>query len=407
MGQGLLLSLLLAAGPRHAAARGPIVAVGGNLHSEAVFKRIIELGGGPGKARVAIITAASRPPSEDPAAGTKNALNSRDDAAYWERMFKRYGATTVDWVRLDKAHPKGSFSPAEVGKVHRATITFFGGGSQEQAAKLLRPGGKDTPLVEAIRSGNARRQMVVAGSSAGAMVLGHSMITSGESFEALTRPPLGAGKGDSTGSKELTLSGNGLGLAPWVVDTHAMERGRTGRELAAAVALGQSKIVGIDENSAVVMTFGKRPRMEVLGAKGATFLDLTHAKVQPDSPLSATNVRMSYLTAGDRYYPESGRIWIRPRKKPIPQRMTNQEGWAKDIFSSRPAPTGSRRLEPRKLARITAGMFRAGEQRIVGHVAEGPSPVVTLERDRHSQAWQGNRNKPLSYRNVRLSVTRR
>ena len=94
----------------------------------------------------------------------------------------------------------------------------------------------------------------------------------------------------------------GLGFIDeeWFVDQHLFVRGRFARTLVAMQKEGFKYGIGVDENSAVIVTNGKDVR--VIGYKGALVLDLSRA--EHDASLgrfNLKNARLTYLDRGDQF----------------------------------------------------------------------------------------------------------
>lgn len=135
-----------------------------------------------------------------------------------------------------------------------------------------------------------RRGGVVAGSSAGAAVMGHTMFRRSRAVISVLQDGLQVGN-------ELTA---GLGfLNPgWFVEQHCLTRGRFGRSLVAMRTLGLQYGVGVDENTAVVVQRGRE--MSVLGYKGVVVMDLSEATSDPQTKgFNIKNARLTYLDRGD------------------------------------------------------------------------------------------------------------
>ena len=68
--------------------------------------------------------------------------------------------------------PNDAGRPDVVAALRTCTGFFFGGGAPQQLSETFRPRGRDTPALAAIRERFEKYGAVVAGSSAGAMVVG-------------------------------------------------------------------------------------------------------------------------------------------------------------------------------------------------------------------------------------------
>lgn len=125
-------------------------------------------------------------------------------------------------------------------RVQDAGAVFFTGGDQFRLATIL--GG--TPIVEIIKDKYLTDDdFIVAGTSAGAMVMSSVMITSGGLTEALLYRNLA------------TSSGLGF-LSSCIIDTHFIKRGRFGR-LAHAIIMNPEQLgIGLGEDTALIIKEG-------------------------------------------------------------------------------------------------------------------------------------------------------
>jgi cyanophycinase len=175
---------------------------------------------GRNRPRVAIVPAASWPDGE--------AVFLR-----WARMgedhFAALGATPVPVLIRDRA---SADDPQAVAELDRADLIYMSGGKPGYLLAMLR----DSAAGKALRDAHARGA-VIAGCSAGAMVLGgHQIRTGGRGF---LRPPIGWE--------------DGLGLVPGIVIVPHYDA--MPETLVAPLALAApdgALVVGIDENTALV-----------------------------------------------------------------------------------------------------------------------------------------------------------
>ncbi len=125
-------------------------------------------------------------------------------------------------------------------RVQEAGAIFLTGGDQFRLATIL--GG--TPVVEIIKERYlCDSEFIVAGTSAGAMVMSSVMITSGGLTEALLYRNLA------------TSSGLGF-LTTCIIDTHFIKRGRFGR-LAHAIIMNPEQLgIGLGEDTALIIKDG-------------------------------------------------------------------------------------------------------------------------------------------------------
>jgi cyanophycinase len=280
----LAAALLASASPRAAEVthpRGSLVIIGGALRPDnaPVWERIVQLAGGKG-ARIAVFASASATPER-----TGKNLVAR---------LNKYGANAffvpvaVKLEGLD--YQAAAEDPELAAAVRSAGGAFFAGGDQSRITRALRrPDGSNSAVLEALwqmyRSGG-----VIAGTSAGAAIMSSTMF--GEPKTVLATLKLGVVEGS-----EIT---QGLGFIgdDVFVDQHLLVRGRFARMLPAMLKKGYKLGLGIDENTAMVVSSNRD--VEVVGYKGALLVDLAGATAQ-EGAFNVSNVRLSYLDNGDRF----------------------------------------------------------------------------------------------------------
>lgn len=263
------------AAQEHAAgiSAGTLVIIGGalRLDNSDVWTRVVEAAGGRGS-RIAVLPLASSNPDR---AGTSvsNALKT-----YGVEPFVVPRDADESWLQ----------------QVASADGVYFTGGQQGRIVDaLLQQDGRGTPLLEAIWS-LYRRGGMIAGSSAGAAVMSRIMFRDARwVLRTLT-----------DGVKMGREIDRGLGFLPadWLVDQHAIARGRFARSLVAMSDQGIPYGLGVDENTAVVVRphGPEESRAEVVGQQGAVFLDGSRATRDTNvKEFNLKNVRLSYLDRGD------------------------------------------------------------------------------------------------------------
>ena len=269
--------------------KGTLIIVGGGDRDEALMHRFVELAGGPGHARVALIPMAS----ED-AAGA---------GAELKEEFSGYGVDAfVYLVNHDQAN-----DPARVRQLDSATGIWFGGGDQLHLTDAL--GG-----TASLRAIQARYQAgaVLGGTSAGAAIMSDSMITGNQS------PP-----GDTTGyygdefpaiapHRIQVIPGLGF-LHGAVVDQHFIKRERHNRLLSAVLERPGLVGVGIDESTAIEVA--PDGHWTVLGLSDVIVYDARKARISRHAGdlFGATDLRMHILPPGSTYDPKSGKATIPSR----------------------------------------------------------------------------------------------
>ncbi len=254
-------------------AQGVLLPIGGAEDKTAkrtVLSRFVALCGGKA-ARITVIAAASAIPEES--------------SARYAEVFSALGTAQVAVIPI-KAR-RDAESDEAVAVLRAATGIFFTGGDQLRLVGLL--GG--TRLHSVLHEQHAAG-VTVGGTSAGASALSLHMIAFGRSGAAP--------------QQRMVQLAAGLGLcAPLIIDQHFRQRDRVGR-LLAAVALNPQLIgVGIDENTALLIT--AEGRAEVIGSGSVTVVDGgtlsytdTHA-VKGYGVIALHDVRLHILTAGHGY----------------------------------------------------------------------------------------------------------
>jgi cyanophycinase len=264
-----------------AATKGSLVIIGGNLRPDNadVYERIVQLAGGKG-AKIAVFASASAYPEK---AGKSNV-----------DTFNRYGADAffvpiaVKLAGTD--YQAMADDPAMADVVRTAGGAYFAGGDQGRITRALRHAdGSNTLVLDALwemyRAGG-----VIAGSSAGAAIMSSTMF--GDPKPVLATLKLGVAEGHEI-APGLGFIGDDV-----FVDQHLLVRGRFARMLPAMLKKGYKLGLGIDENTAMVVSPNRD--VEVVGYKGALLIDLANAYAQ-DGPFNVSNVRLSYLDNGDRF----------------------------------------------------------------------------------------------------------
>jgi cyanophycinase len=257
------------------ATKTAVLVIGGaedKVHGREILRTFVARSGG-NDAYITIIPSASREPG---------IIGGR-----YIRIFEEMGASKVEILDIrerdqcEDRHFKES--------LENCTGVFLTGGDQLRLCGVL----ADTSVMDIIRQRVRAGQLTLAGTSAGAAVMGHHMIA-------------GGGSGESP-NRSLVDMATGLGLIPEViVDQHFHNRNRMVR-LVSAIASHPDRIgIGIDEDTCAM--FEKDGWMQVLGKGSVTIVDpteVTHTNepnVGATEPLTIHNMRMHILSYGDRYH---------------------------------------------------------------------------------------------------------
>jgi cyanophycinase len=234
-----------------------------------VLTRFVKLAGGSA-AKIAVIATAS-------------SLGEEIIDAYRE-AFGKLGVTNVVAPR-----PRTRAEAADAALVSQlADVTgiFMTGGNQGTLSGVV----SGTPFGTAIKAAHARG-VVVGGTSAGASVQSEHMVAFG---------PSGA-----TPKMRMGHMSAGLGLLPGlVIDQHFDQRNRYGRLLALISASPHLLGMGVDEDTAAVVTQGHL--LEIVGRGAVTLFDGSSITSNIDSalgtaPLLVSGVVLHVLPAGARF----------------------------------------------------------------------------------------------------------
>lgn len=265
-----------------------VMVIGGaedKVHGKEILHTFFGRAGGS-DARIAIIPCASREPA---------AIGDR-----YRTIFEEMGAKAIEI--LDIRERDQCDDPSWQGFVQDCTGVFMTGGDQLRLCALL----ADTTLIETVRSRAQQRGITLAGTSAGAAVMGYHMIAGGGSGEHPNR--------------SLVDMATGLGIIPEIiVDQHFHNRNRMARLMSAIAAYPEKLGIGIDEDTCAL--FEGDGLMQVLGQGTVTIVDpgaltfTNHTQADATEPLSIHNLRVHILSYGDRYDLSERRV--------IPRRLTS------------------------------------------------------------------------------------
>jgi len=260
--------------PSDAAPRGAgvLMAIGGaedKLGDRTILSHFVRLAGGD-RAHIVVLATAS-------------SLGDELTGLY-ERVFAELGAAEVRPLRPRTREQAEAPAPAE--EVARATGVFMTGGNQLRLSMVVAGTRLGAALLDAHRRG-----AVVGGTSAGASALSSHMVAFG-------------GPGEVP-KQRLAHMAAGLGLLPGVViDQHFTQRNRLGR-LLLLVAESPSQLgIGIDEDTAAVVT--PDGVLEVLGKGTVTVVDGARAQsdafeVRARRPVLVSGVVLHALPPGYRF----------------------------------------------------------------------------------------------------------
>jgi cyanophycinase len=215
---------------------------------------------------------------------------SQEQSVLGDRYCQIFQGMGVQQVQvLDIRLPKECDDERWLNVVENCTGIFVTGGDQQRLCDLI-GGGK---FIESIKERIQLGKLVLAGTSAGAAMMGERMISGGSSGEFPNRSLV-----------DLT---DGLGFIPeLLVDQHFSNRNRMARLMSAIAAYPDKLGIGIDEDTCAA--FSDDGTFEVLGKGTITVIDpreLTYTnylETGENSPISLHKLTVHVLSQGDRYH---------------------------------------------------------------------------------------------------------
>ena len=203
----------------------------------------------------------------------------------YKSVFEELGVKNIRILNIRER--KDAYDKNNVHIIQDAALIFFTGGDQLRITSLI--GG--TPIYLTMKN-LYERGCIFVGTSAGASVMSGTMIVTGP---------------DEESPKKCTLKmAPGLGLIKDVIiDQHFAQRGRIGRLLVGIAENPQSLGIGIDEDTAIVVS--EQGEFKVIGSGAVYVIDgsnITYSNVSeqhPDEILSIFNVKLYVLKSGDRF----------------------------------------------------------------------------------------------------------
>lgn len=224
--------------------------------------------------RIEVITTASEIPEEMSQA--------------YRNAFRKIGFQNVHHINIQSKDD--ARNEDYIHRITDANVVLFSGGDQFRLATIL--GGTEV-LDTIVRRYKEDSDFIVAGTSAGAMVMSKLMIFSGQSNESLL-----------IGDVKIT-SGFGL-MGNCIIDTHFIKRGRFGR-LAQAVIMNPSFTgIGLGEDTALIIKKGNEAECRgsgmviIIDAKEMGYTNMTIA--DEATPLCVENLKVHILARGDGYH---------------------------------------------------------------------------------------------------------
>ena len=279
--------------------KGTLIPIGGNedkgsgeeiseFVKEGILSQVVKESGGE-HANFLVIPTASMIPKQV----SKN----------YKKALKKLGCTNINIKNIskrsqcDKKYILQLFLDAD--------CIFFTGGDQSRIVDIIR----GTPVHDIIFDRLRNENIVLSGTSAGAMSMSKEMIMGGSSIECLVK-----------GSVKMR---EGMNYIPdMIIDSHFVNRGRFGR-LAEAVARFPNLIgIGLAEDTGLII---KNNEFKVIGSGMVIVFDpagLTHNNYEAldkDLPMSMTNLTTHILADGDNFHMHNRTIKVYPLEEYIAQ----------------------------------------------------------------------------------------
>ena len=242
-----------------------------NFFELGILKNIVSLIGSKGP-HVEVITTASSIPDEV--------------AQNYKEAFEKLGCLNVGHLRI--RNREDASLPEYLDRVNACNCIMFSGGNQLRLSSIL--GGTD--FLEALKQRYEEGNLLIAGTSAGAMAMSSTMIYEGNAAIASLK-----------GEVKITT---GLGLLQNVIiDTHFDKRGRFNR-LAQGVAAQPGAIgIGLGEDTGVIVSNGHV--LKAIGSGSVVIIDGRNieynniADIAFGKPISVENIIVHIMSQGDEY----------------------------------------------------------------------------------------------------------
>jgi cyanophycinase len=249
---------------------GQLIIIGGREGKQGEMKILKEIAERNDGGKLVVMTAASEVADE-----------------LWEeyrRVFRELGIKKVEHLPI--AQPEEARDPKWAGVLQDAKTVFFTGGDQLRITSKIGGTGIEDFINEIYQSGG-----IIAGTSAGASVMGQTMLVGGENAES-----------HKVGN---WMMAPGLGFARgMIIDQHFAQRGRIGR-LLGAVALNPGILgIGIDEDTAIIVEEGS---FRVIGTNAVYVVDghsvsyTNISEASAEKTMSMHDVKLHILADGEVY----------------------------------------------------------------------------------------------------------
>ncbi|WP_456438449.1 cyanophycinase [Psychroserpens sp.] len=198
---------------------------------------------------------------------------------------------------LDIRSKEDSEKQDSIDLIKSANCIMFSGGDQSKIANKI--GGTEIHEIIKHRYKN-EKGFVVAGTSAGAMMMSKEMIAGGSATESFIKGAVNMYKG--------------LSLIPGlIIDTHFIKRGRFGRISEAVAQFPELIGIGLAEDTGMII---KNNKCRIIGSGMVIIFDgrrlkhNNHKILSPGTPMSLTNMRTHILSNGDRFHIDNKKVKV-------------------------------------------------------------------------------------------------
>ena len=206
---------------------------------------------------------------------------------------------------LDIRSKEDSETEHAIALIKNADCVMFSGGDQSKITDKI--GGTIIHTILAERFVN-EAGFVIAGTSAGAMVMANEMIAGRSASESFIKGAVNMYKG--------------LGLIPeLIIDTHFIKRGRFGRQSEAVAKFPNLIGFGLAEDTGMIIKNGNE--CTVIGSGMVIVFDgstLTHNNekiLEEGTPMTMANLTIHVLSNGDEYNIKTRKVKVLPIEAPF------------------------------------------------------------------------------------------
>jgi len=213
------------------------------------------------------------------------------------QAFTKLGCTDIEV--LDIRSREDAEKEEVMEKIAAADCVMFSGGDQSKITNNI----GNTSLHKLLHKRLIEEPIVIAGTSAGAMMMSQEMIAGGSSAYSMVKGAVNMYKG--------------LGFVPnLIIDSHFVMRGRFGRVAEAIAQFPHLLGVGLAEDTGLIIKTCNQ--FKVIGSGMVMIFDpskLTHnnfSELSEDTPMSIANLIVHILVNGDQFSIDERKLEVLP-----------------------------------------------------------------------------------------------